>query len=111
MQNISSLKINEIKALKSLKEILTDKFNILDLKLFGSKIHGDDSIDSDIDIMINLYESNADIISEIQDIIFEINLENDSFISPLIFNRAELEDGPLSQSPIYKVIQKEGIEI
>jgi hypothetical protein len=50
-------------------------------------------------------------ISNIYDIIFDINLENDTFISTTIFNIKEIEDGPMAESPIYKIICKEGIPI
>jgi len=36
----------------------------------------------------------------------------DSFqLSPAIFSRKELEEGPLSESPLYKAIQREGIPL
>jgi len=111
MKNLSVLKINEVNAIKKLKEILSAKFNVMDLKIFGSKVRGEGKADSDIDIMIKIDKSEHGIISKIYDIVFEINLENDSFISPVIFNRVELEEGPLSESPLYKRIEKEGVKI
>jgi len=59
-------------------------------------------------VMIELDEYNPDIKSQIYDIVFEINLENDTFISTTIFSKKEIEDGPLSESPIYKAILREG---
>ncbi len=94
------LKDNEALALKSLKEALLQKYDVLDFRVFGSKIKGLDTPDSDIDVMIELAEYDSSIASEIDDIIFEINLAHDAFISAVIFGKKEIEEGPLSESPI-----------
>ncbi|GFP21443.1 hypothetical protein HKBW3S06_00670 [Candidatus Hakubella thermalkaliphila] len=103
-----TLKKNEERALRVLKEELSRRFNVIDLRVFGSKVRGEDTPQSDIDVMIELDEYNPDIKSQIYDIVFEINLENDTFISTTIFSKKEIEDGPLSESPIYKAILREG---
>lgn len=105
------LKRNEERAITTLKEILSKKFNLIELRLFGSKVRGEDTSESDIDVMIEIGEYNPDIRSEIYDIIFEINLENDTFISVIIFSTKEIEDGPMAEYPIYKIIHKEGVPI
>lgn len=105
------LKENERKAVGELKNELTKRFNLVELLLFGSKARGEDKLDSDIDIMIELTETSPDIESQIYDIIYDINLKNNTFISVIFFNKDEIEKGPMSESPIYKIIQKEGIFI
>ncbi|MBM3705780.1 MAG: hypothetical protein FJW66_04565 [Actinobacteria bacterium] len=102
------LKKNEEKALRVLKDELFRRFNVTGLRIFGSKARGEDTPESDIDLMIELGEYNSDIKSQIYDIIFDINLENDTFISATIFSKKEIEEGPLSESPIYKAIMREG---
>ena len=111
MEKVLLLKKNETTAIRSLKEELSSRFKLIDLRLFGSKVRGEDTPESDIDIMIQLAESNPGIESQIYDIIFEINLKNDSFISAIIFSKNEIDEGPLAESPIYKIIQKEGVPI
>ena len=105
------LKDNEALALKSLKDALLQKYDVLDFRVFGSKIKGLDRPDSDIDVMIELREYNSSIASEIDDIIFEINLAHDAFISTVIFGKKEIEEGPLSESPIYKVCKRESVSM
>lgn len=102
---------NEKKALKALKNTLIDKYRILDLRIYGSKAKGTDEPDSDIDIMIVLEDHSPIIESQIDDLIFDINLKHDCFISALFFSRKELEIGSLAESPIYKKILEEGISL
>ncbi|HLP46393.1 MAG TPA: nucleotidyltransferase domain-containing protein [Candidatus Kapabacteria bacterium] len=106
-----TLKKNEENAVRSLKESLAGQYSLLDFRLFGSKARGDDSDQSDIDVMIEIPESNPEIESGIYDSVFDINLKNDCLISVVIFGKDELEEGPLSESPIYKTIMKEGVAV
>lgn len=105
------LKKNELTAIESLKKELSSRFNLVDLRIFGSKVRGEDTPESDIDVFIEIDNINSDIESEIDDIVYKINLENDTFISTIIFGKKEIEEGPMSESPIYKVILKEGVPI
>ncbi len=105
------LKENEETAIRRLKKVISERFNLIDFRLFGSKARGESTIESDIDVMIKIEGLNHDIKSQIYDIIFEINLENETFISATFFSKDEIDNGPMSESPIYKVIQKEGVPI
>jgi predicted nucleotidyltransferase len=102
---------NERAAVLRFKEVLTMKYNILDFCIFGSKARGDASPESDIDIMIEIEDNRPEIASEIRNLAFEINLDYDCFITTTIFSRKELEEGPLSESPLYKTIEMEGVRV
>jgi len=102
---------NEKRALTDLKTILQENYRLLDLKLYGSKAKGTDVRDSDLDIMIVLEDHSPVIEAQIDDLIFDINLKYDCFITALFFSRKELEVGPLAESPIYKKILQEGISL
>ena len=62
-------------------------------------------------MMIEIEDYNPSTESAIDDIVFKINLEYDSFISAVIFGRCELEEVPLGESPLYRVIQRECVEV
>jgi predicted nucleotidyltransferase len=100
---------NEKKALDALKLELNKRYELLDLKIYGSKAKGLDTPESDLDVMVVLKNFTPLIESEIDDLIFEINIENDCLITAIFFDQEELELGPLSESPIYKKISQEGI--
>ena len=102
---------NEKKALNALNIELNKRYELLDLKIFGSKAKGLDTPESDLDVMVVLKNLTPKIESEIDDLIFEINIENDCLITAIFFDQEELEVGPLAESPIYKKISKEGIAL
>ena len=99
-----SITQNEKNALNELQTKLSEKYSVFDFKLYGSKAKGTDVSSSDLDVMIVLENCSPAIESEIDDLIFDINLKNDCFITALFFSRVELDSGSLSESPIYKKI-------
>ncbi|MBI3753664.1 MAG: nucleotidyltransferase domain-containing protein [Deltaproteobacteria bacterium] len=106
-----SLKQSEKNAIGELKKVLSEKYSLLDFRVFGSKARDEDTSESDIDIMIELSELNPSIEAGIDKTIFNINLQHDCFISAVLFSKKELEEGPLDQSPLYRVIEKEGVSL
>ena len=105
------LKANEREALTNLGRILKERFNVVDLWLFGSKARGTASPESDLDVMIVLDKNTAEIQSAIDDLVFELNLAHDCLISSVIFSREEVETGPLSESPLYRAVIDEGSRV
>lgn len=106
-----SLLDNEYAALNGLRKELEERFGLVEFRIFGSKARGDATEGSDIDVMIELEKYTPAIESDVDDLIFSTNLAHDTFISATIFGRDELESGPLSESPLYKVIEREGIRL
>lgn len=78
---------NEEKAVLKLKEVLTERFKLLDFRVFGSKARGEALPDSDIDVMIKIDEYSPEIESAIDDLVYELNLSYDCFISVIIFSK------------------------
>jgi len=103
------LATNEKKALDLLRKVLEEEYGLIDLRIFGSKAKGHDTAESDIDVMIVLERSNPQIESEIDDLVFELNIQFDCLIVPLYFAHEELISGPLDESPVYKKALAEGI--
>ena len=101
----------EERALKVLRKHLFEKYPIVAFRLFGSKARGEGRADSDLDGIITIPVNDPVIVADIDDIIYRINLDHDVFISAMIFGRDEIEEGPMSESPIYKIIQKEGVPL
>jgi uncharacterized protein len=102
---------NEKLALRKLREELFARYPIIDIRLFGSKARGQGGQDSDLDVMIEIPDYDRTLVAEIDDIIYKINLDHDVLISALVFGKNELDDGPMSEAPVYKAIQKEGVPL
>jgi len=105
------MKSEEKRALDELKRILQERYGVTSVVVYGSKARGDDSPDSDIDVMIVLDDYTPQIEAAVDELLYDINLAHDCLISLVIFGRRELEEGPLAESPLYKRILVEGVPL
>jgi hypothetical protein len=64
-----------------------------------------------MDVFVEVECLDKSLKEQIIDIAWEVGFENFIVISPLIFNRDEIENSALRSSPIVKVITKEGVPV
>ena len=97
--------VTEIKAIygESLKRII----------LYGSYARGDQTADSDIDIVILVDMAEMEIKSHrnrLSDATFDVNFENDVLIMPIVQNEAFF-DRWVGAYPFYNNVNNEGVEL
>lgn len=97
--------VTEIKAIygESLKRII----------LYGSYARGDQTADSDIDVMILVDMDETEIKSHrnrLSDATFDVNFENDVLIMPIVQNEAFF-DRWVGAYPFYNNVNNEGVEL
>lgn len=105
------MRLEEKAALDELKRILRERCAVTSVVVYGSKARGDDSPDSDIDVMIVLEDYTPQVEATVDEAVYDINLAHDCLISVVIFSRRELEEGPLGESPLYRRILAEGVPV
>lgn len=103
---------NEVLALSALISKAAEFEPDVEIKLFGSKATGTSDEESDIDVLLTIpkpvtEENRAEIIR----MVFEINLEHGTNISPLIVTKMEWESELYSLLPIHAFIEEEGVPL
>jgi predicted nucleotidyltransferase len=91
---------------KQFKQKVEKKYNILEMKLFGSSARLEHTKESDIDIMVKLPKVNREIEEDLFDMAYDLELEHDCQIDVIVLSK-EFND----TIPLYKSIEKEGIAI
>lgn len=76
---------------------------------FGSRVKGNASWESDLDVCIIIKDLTTDLSKQIIDIAWKVGFQRDVVITPLIFSQEQFESGPLSESSIVKTILREGV--
>ena len=76
---------------------------------FGSRARGHASPDSDLDICVVVNELDAKADRLVMDIAWEIGFEADIVISVIPFSIEEFNVGPLSASPLVRIIKEDGV--
>jgi len=91
---------------KRFRKAVEDKYNIIEMKLFGSFARGDYSKTSDIDLMVRLPKVDRNIEEDLFNIAYDLELEYDCVIDVIV-----LPQNFNNNIMIYQNIQKEGIAI
>ncbi len=107
----SYLKKSEQKAVTEFIKKIRLQFgdNLLSARLFGSKVRGDFSDESDIDVLLILREFNTVFIDKIVDALIDFQLEYETNISPVIFSEHEYKINSELGSPFIKNVEQESI--
>ena len=91
------------------RELLGER--LLGLKLFGSKARGDDTPESDIDVLVEVDQATAAIEDTVLDIAFAVNLAHDVYISPRVIERAVFEHPVWSITPFIRSVVEQGVPL
>lgn len=109
MKKIKHLSSNELKAVKEFKKKVNQNYQVVELKLFGSKARGDFSKDSDIDILLVLKRVSEKDKDEIYDLVNDILLKYEVDLSVKIFSKKEYDYLNKIPSVFMQLVQKEAI--
>lgn len=91
---------------KQFRQTVENKYNIIEMKLFGSFARGDYSKTSDIDLMVRLSKVDRNIEEDLFNIAYDLELEYDCVIDVIVLPQNFDND-----IMIYQNVQKEGIAI
>lgn len=85
--------------------------NLIDIEIFGSKVRGDFSEDSDIDMLVVVKERTLDSMDKIAEITANLNIGYNLSISPVIFSEYEYKRNEYMKSPFVLNVEAEGVRL
>ena len=97
-----------IKIVKELKATISDKYQLQEIRIFGSTARGDRRLDSDIDVFVRLSQVNRQIEEDLFDIAYELELKYDCLIDLIVFSDEALR-GQYAETPLYHKAFSEGM--
>lgn len=84
---------------------------VLDLRVFGSRVRGDATPESDLDLFIEVETITPELRQRIHEIAWEVGFEMDRVISTIVATRDQLERGPAGANPLMRTIADEGVRL
>lgn len=84
---------------------------IVEIKLFGSKVKGNYLSDSDIDLFILVKRKNTKVSNMVDKIIFEYVFNYNLPLSPVLYDLSEFRKNLKLGSFFFENVQKEGIDL
>ena len=91
---------------KKFRQTVENKYDVIEMKLFGSFARGDYSKTSDIDLMVRLPRVDRNIEEDLFNMAYDLELEYDCVIDVIVLPHDFDND-----IMIYQNIQKEGVAI
>lgn len=101
----------DLEIARELKRRLEESVGLVDFRVFGSRVRGDEDEYSDLDVFIEVEYINKVLKDRILDIVWEVGFKNFIVIASLIFTRGEIERSALRSSPIVRNIVAEGVSL
>ncbi len=108
---IKNLTPKELKAIKEFQKDISQRFKVVDLKLFGSKARGDHRKGSDIDILLVLEKPTIPIEYKVYDLVNNILMKRGVDLSVKIFSEKEYKRFNRIPTVFMSFIQKEAISL
>jgi predicted nucleotidyltransferase len=104
---------NQRRAINRYLEILQQKYGekISEVILFGSIARGDFTGESDIDLLVVTADGDQKLKDEISMSCFDIILETDVILSPLVMDAGTYKWHERYRDPLYNHIKRDGIEL
>ena len=112
-ETLKYLTDHEQAALKEFLTKLRDQHGseVVLVSLFGSKVRSDFDEESDIDVLLVVENRNSQLWEDIVEIETELMLKHDTVISSLIMGRDNYEWHLRHRAPLYRNMEREGIEL
>lgn len=95
---------------RSFKQLVQQRVQPLDVRVFGSRARGDAAPDSDLDVFVVVERADAAIERYISDCAWEAGFVRDVVIVPVVVGKDRI-DGPLRNSVFILNVYREGIEV
>ena len=89
--------------------MVRDKFPAAKIWAYGSRVRGDATVESDLDVCVVVDKLDDESDSAIMEIAWQIGFKNDVIISTVTYSKEEFEDGPCSESGLVQNILSYGI--
>src|SRR3972149_8014981 len=89
-----------------LKDRISGKCRIKEMRVFGSSAKGDRKPESDIDVLVHLSHVNRQIEEDLFDMAYDLELKHDCLIDIIVVDDHDLS-GAQGTAPIYETIRAE----
>ncbi|MEW5766827.1 MAG: nucleotidyltransferase domain-containing protein [bacterium] len=98
------------KVVNELKANISDKYELQEMRVFGSSARGDRRADSDIDVFVHLSQVNRQIEENLFDMAYDLELKYDCLIDLIVFGDEAVKER-YARTPIYQKIFTEGTAV
>jgi uncharacterized protein len=101
----------DVEAIEKLKHLILQKVTVHEVRIFGSRARGDETPESDLDVLIVVDYLDHAIEKYISDCAWEVGFPEDIIIVPVAISLDTLKNSPLRESAFISNVYREGISV
>ncbi len=101
----------DIRVIEKFKLLVSQKVNVLELRVFGSRARGDAGPESDLDVLVVVDHLDRSIEKHISECAWEAGFYEDVLIMPVAVSMDVVKHSPLSESVFIKNVYREGVSV
>lgn len=101
----------ELKVIETFKNLVSQKVNILDFRVFGSRARGSATEESDLDVFLVVDRLDHSLEKCISDYAWEAGFPEDIIIIPVAISMDTLRNSSIRESIFIKNVYREGIAV
>jgi len=101
----------DVEAIEKLKLLISQKVTVHEVRIFGSRARGDETPESDLDVLIVVDYLDHAIEKYISDCAWEVGFPEDIIIVPVAISLDTLKNSPLRESAFISNVYREGISV
>lgn len=109
MKKIAILNERDLGVAEKVKDMVSQKVKVHEVRIFGSRARGTAMEESDLDILIIVDFLNHAIEKYISDCAWEVGFANDVIVVPIAISQDTLRNGAVRESVFLKNVYSEGI--
>lgn len=108
---VETMDQKDLEILKKFRRLLSEKVQVNQVILFGSRARGDAEPDSDMDVLVIIENKTDEIEDFVSDCAWEAGFYHGIVVSPVVYSRDEWENGPEHFSPFVQNVLAEGVHL
>jgi uncharacterized protein len=101
----------DIQIVKEFRLRLEAIIPLLELRIFGSRVRGDASYDSDLDIFLKVTHLDRAVREIIYEIAWEVGFKYDRVISTFVVTDEQIKTGAVGANPLLSKVITEGVVV
>jgi predicted nucleotidyltransferase len=93
------------------EKLLAHGVPVEEFRVYGSRVRGDFTVDSDLDVCLILKEESPEIEALISRLAWETGFDHQRIITTVEYTPEQWYHSPLRESPFVKAINQEGVSV
>ncbi|MDI6736601.1 MAG: nucleotidyltransferase domain-containing protein [bacterium] len=101
----------DLAIVQKFKNIISMKIKALEIKVFGSRVKGNATPESDLDVLVIVDSTNYEIEKYISECAWEAGFSEDVVVMPIVLTKDMVQNMPLKESVFIKNAYWQGVSV